>query len=130
VQHARQSAARWREGPIRSRTKTQAGTTFSFSLNEQTTVRFSFIETLGKTGTAHSCLAKLHKNLRHTSCNNPTTAGTLTFAGHRGTNDITFTGRISRTDTLKPGRYELIITAINSTGQRSAPVSLSFTIVR
>ncbi len=31
---------------------------------------------------------------------------------------------------LPPGRYTLIITATNAAGARSAPVSLSFTIVR
>ncbi len=41
-----------------------------------------------------------------------------------------FAGWISHTSKLKPGRYELTIIATNSTGQRSTPVSLSFTIVK
>jgi predicted phage tail protein len=43
---------------------------------------------------------------------------------------VIFAGRMSRTSKLKPGQYELTITATNSSGQRSTPVSLSFTIVK
>lgn len=56
--------------------------------------------------------------------------GTLTFAGHSGTNKVAFQGRISPEEKLKPGRYTLVITATNSAGMRSAPKSLSFTIVK
>jgi hypothetical protein len=113
MQNARQSAARWRESNQLariSRAKTPTGTTFSFSLNEQATVSLSFTQLLG--GPRH------------------VTRGTLSFTGHSGTNDVVFAGRISRTNKLKPGRYEIIITATSSAGQRSAPVSLSFTIVK
>ena len=58
------------------------------------------------------------------------TAGTLTFTGHSGTNKVAFQGRISPAKKLKPGRYTLVITATNSAGVRSAPKSLSFTIVK
>jgi hypothetical protein len=36
----------------------------------------------------------------------------------------------SRTKKLKPGHYKLVITATNAAGQRSAPRTLSFTIVK
>ncbi len=113
VQNARQSAKRWRESSKLariSRAKTPTGTTFSFSLNEQATVSFSFTQ-----------LLRVSPRVAR---------GTLSFTGHSGTNHVVFAGRISRTNKLKPGRYELIITATNSTGQRSAPVSLGFTITR
>jgi hypothetical protein len=58
------------------------------------------------------------------------TAGTLTFAGHSGTNKVVFQGSISRSKKLNPGRYTLVIVAMNSAGQRSAPRKLSFTIVK
>ncbi len=110
VQHARQSATRWREGnrlASISRTKTPTGTTFSFSLNEQATVTFSFAPSVSGRK-----------------------VGTLTFPGHSGTNRVAFQGRISPKEKLKPGRYTLSITATNSAGVRSAPKSLSFTIVK
>lgn len=56
-------------------------------------------------------------------------AGTLTFAGHSGTDRVAFQGRISPVEKLEPGRYTLAITA-TSAGVRSAPKSLSFTIVK
>ncbi len=132
VQNARQSATRWREGNQLariSRTKTPTGTTFSFSLDEQATVSFSFTQLLGGPRGAHSCFAKTHKNVKSAICSTAT-AGTLSFTGHSGTNDVIFAGRLSHTSRLKPGQYELTITATNSTGQRSTPVSLSFTIVK
>jgi len=110
VQNARQSAARWREGNRLariSRAKTPIGTTFSFSLNEQATVTFSLAQTAGGRK-----------------------AGKLTFTGHSGTNKVAFQGRISPTEKLKPGHYTLVITATSSAGMRSAPKSLSFTIVK
>jgi hypothetical protein len=58
------------------------------------------------------------------------TAGRLTFTAHGGTNRVAFQGRISPVKKLKPGRYTLAITATNSAGARSAPRSLSFTIVK
>jgi hypothetical protein len=131
VQHARQSAARWREGSQLahiSRRKTPTGTTFSFSLNERAAVTFGFIQLLPQS--AHNCLARTNNKIQRKSCNNTVTRGMLSLTGHSGANNAAFAGRISRTNKLKPGRYELTITATNSTGQRSAPVSLSFTIVK
>jgi hypothetical protein len=58
------------------------------------------------------------------------TEGTLAFTGHRGLNKVFFQGRISPTKALRPGRYTLIITATNSSGQRSGPQALSFVIVK
>ncbi len=127
VQHARQSASRWRAANLASRRRAPTGTNFSFLLNEQATVRFSFIEIPERSRTAHECRAR---RVRHASCQRTAAAGALTFSGHSGANDVRFMGRVSRTDKLKPGRYELVITATNSAGQRSIPVSLKFTIVR
>ncbi len=112
MQNVRQSTARWRRGNRLvkvSRAKTPKGTTFSFSLNEQAAVTFSFTRRVrGRT----------------------VTAGRLTFMGHEGTNKVAFQGRISPKKKLKPGRYTLLITATDPAGARSAPKSLSFTIVR
>ena len=100
VQYARQSAKRWRESNRLariSRAKTPTGTTFSFSLNEQATVSFSFAQLLGGPQGAHSCLAKTHENVERMICNT-VMAGTLSFTGHSGTNSVLFAGRISHTN--------------------------------
>ncbi|MGC2373321.1 MAG: fibronectin type III domain-containing protein [Solirubrobacteraceae bacterium] len=132
VQNARQSTTRWRESNQLariSRAKTPTGTTFSFSLNEQATVSFSFTQLLGGPRVAHRCLARTHKKAKDTICN-PASVGTFSFAGHGGTNKMIFAGRISHTSKLKPGQYRLTITATNSTGQGSIPVSLIFTMLK
>jgi hypothetical protein len=58
------------------------------------------------------------------------TAGTLSFAGHAGANRVAFQGLVSHSKRLPLGSYALIIIATNSADARSAPASLSFTIVR
>ena len=132
VRNARQSATKWRESNRLarvSRAKTPTGTTFSFSLSEQATFRFSFMRLLRGSRVLDGCIAKAHKQTINTICNTAP-AATLSFTGHAGANRVIFAGRLSHTSKLKPGRYELTITATNSTGQRSTPVSLSFTIVK
>ena len=54
----------------------------------------------------------------------------VSFAGHTGTNTLSFQGRISASKMLPPGRYTLLITATNTVGQNSQPQSLDFTIVK
>ncbi len=132
VQHASQSTTRWREGNRLagiSRAKTPTGTTFSFSLSEQATVTFSFAQLLSGRKVGGKCVAQTDENRRKPVCRRTVAAGTLTFTGHSGTNRVAFQGRISRVKKLKPGLCALAITAANSAGVRSAPKSLSFTIV-
>ena len=133
VAHARQSARRWRESNQLariSRAKTPTGTTFSFQLNEQATVTFSFTQSVSGRKVSGKCVAQTEKNRSKPACRRTATAGTLTFTGHSGTNKVAFQGRISPVEKLKPGRYTLVMTATNSAGVRSGPKSLSFTIVK
>jgi hypothetical protein len=133
VRNARQSTTRWREGNRLARIShatTPTGTTFSFALNEQVTVTFSFAQLLSGRKVSGKCAAQTEKNRRKPICERTVTAGTLTFTGHAGTNEVAFQGRISPVKKLGPGLYTLVITATNSAGVRSAPQSLSFTIVK
>ena len=112
LRDVRQSTTRWRQGDrlaTVSRAKTPIGTTFSFSLNEGAAVTFSFTQRVG---------------------GRTVTAGRLVFTGHDGTNKVAFQGRVSPRRKLGPGRYTLVISATDPAGVRSAPRSLSFTIVR
>ena len=70
------------------------------------------------------------KNHKRRVCKRAVMAGTLSLAGHSGTNNVLFQGRISRHKKLNPGRYTLVIEATNTAGQKSKPQNLSFTIVR
>jgi DNA-binding beta-propeller fold protein YncE len=136
-----QSHRRWRLGRMlpsiataaQSKSKTgraPVGTTFSLSLNERASVSFTFTQQVSGRRVGHRCVAQTNKNRRKRACKLSVMAGTLSFAGHAGTNKVAFQGRLSRSRKLKPGTYTLTITAANSAGARSAPASLRFTIVR
>jgi YVTN family beta-propeller protein len=82
-----------------------SGTTFSFSLSERAQVSLAF------TGHGHP-------------------RGTLVFKGHAGNDKLAFAGRLSRSRKLPPGRYTVVVTATNASGQTSKPQKLTFTIVK
>jgi YVTN family beta-propeller protein len=133
ITSARQSATRWREGhrtAAISRRRLPVGTTFSFTLNERAGVRFKFTHLVGGRRDRGRCVAQTKRNRRRHACRRTVAAGSLSFAAHSGRNKVAFQGRLSAGHKLLPGRYTLVITATNSTGARSAPASLSFTIVR
>jgi hypothetical protein len=133
LQRARESATRWREGSrfahISRTHEPPIGTTFSFLLTEQAGVTFAFTHQVGGRAGRHECVAQTNKNRHRSTCRRTTTAGTLRFTGHPGSNSVMFQGRLTRSRKLKPGRYTLIITATNS-ARASKPQALSFTIVR
>jgi len=128
-----QSASRWREGHalprISRRRRPPRGTTFSFTLNEQASVRLAFTRAVGGRRLGHRCVTPGTRNRGHARCRRTSTAGVLTFGGHAGVNRVAFEGRLSRARKLRPGRYDLLVTATDSAGQTSAPRKLSFTIV-
>lgn len=123
IQHASQSNRRWRENRNHGHghNKTPIGTIFSFSLNENATVSFNFLKL------PHNRQSYRTRN-RDISC--PAKAGELVYIGHTGTNHMPFAGWLSHAKTLQPGHYKVIIRATNSSGQRSTPLTLSFTITR
>jgi alpha-tubulin suppressor-like RCC1 family protein len=135
ISGARQSASRWREGGklaqiSRHKPRLPIGSTFSFSLNEEASVSFTFTQQLAGRRVGHSCVAQTNKNRRGRACKRTVTAGTLSFPGHAGINRVVFQGRISSSKKLKPGSHTLSVNATNSAGAGSTPVSLRFTIVR
>jgi hypothetical protein len=106
------------------------GTTFSFVLNQPSTVSFVFTQQVGGRRVGGKCVAQTNGNRRRPACKRTVTQGTLTFAGRSGLNKIVFQGRISRAKKLPLGGYTLQVTAVNSVGKPSSPRSLSFSIVR
>jgi hypothetical protein len=127
-----QSASRWRlgNGLVKfARAKPPVGTTYSFSLNEPARVRLDFTQSAAGRRVKKRCVAPSKSNRRKRRCTRTFTVGTLSFNAHAGKNKVRFQGRISKKKKLKPGRYKLVITA--TVGRlRSAPRSISFTIVR
>lgn len=133
VTRTAQSNAVWREGAklprISRRRRPPIGSTFSFALNEQATIRFAFARWVVGRSVGGKCVAKTSRNTRDKRCTHTVIAGSLWFTGHAGTNSVLFQGRVSSSNLLKPGRYSLAITATSSAGT-STHVGLAFEIVR
>jgi hypothetical protein len=109
--------------------KPPVGTTFSFKLNTAATLKLGFaLQTKGRK-VKHECVAQTRHNARDRSCKRSKNAGTITLAGHAGTDKINFQGRLSKHKKLKPGTYTLTITATNTSG-KSRGRTATFTITR
>jgi hypothetical protein len=135
ITSATQSHRTWSEGNTpaharASKSKPPIGTTFSFTLNEQASVSFAFTQRTSGREVEGKCIAQTKQNSRRPACKRTVTRGTLSLTGHVGSNSVFFAGRLSRLEKLTPGDYTLVITARNTTGERSDPKSLSFTIVK
>jgi hypothetical protein len=123
----------WREGnrlaSFSRKHRAPVGTTFTFSLNEQAQVSFTFTQRVAGRQVRGKCVAQTRPNRRKRACHRTITAGALAFTAHPDGNKVAFQGRLSASQKLKPGNYTLTITAINAARQRSNPEKLSFTIV-
>lgn len=128
-----ESRRRWREGSKLAqstrKTRLSIGTVFSFTLNEPAKLSFAFTQPSRGRRLKGRCVARSRTNRRKPTCKRAITRGVLSFTGHAGLNKVAFEGRISHRQKLKPGSYTLMLTATGTNG-RSAPETLSFTIVR
>ena len=55
-------------------------------------------------------------------------AGSLPLSGHAGTNKVVFQGRLSRTRSLAPGMFEVVVNGRDARGVQAVSRPLSFTI--
>jgi hypothetical protein len=133
-----QTAKTWREGTKlarlsasggKGRRKLPIGTTFSFRLDRAAQVTFAFTKAARGRKVAKRCVAQTHKNRHKRRCTRTVVAGALSLAAHAGLNKVRFQGVISGRKKLKPGNYQLLVTA-SASGKRSRTGTLSFTIVR
>jgi Kelch motif len=139
ISHLAESHKRWREGHAMARisareskarrARAPLGTTFTFTLNEQATITFTFVQQLPGRLAKGMCAAPSRSNRHRRACERTATRGSLTFTGHSGPNTVSFQGRLSRSQKLAPGRYALLITATNAAGLRSTTRPLTFTIL-
>jgi hypothetical protein len=130
----RESHRVWRGGSrlakIARGRRPPVGTVFSFTLSEPARVVVTFIQPARGRKVRGRCVAQTHFNRHKTSCRRTLTRGTLSLAGHSGADRISFQGRLSSSRRLVPGAYTATLTATNGARQRSAPVSVRFTIVK
>jgi IPT/TIG domain len=126
-----QTASRWRRGgklPFISRAGVSVGTIFSFTLNEAADTSFAFSRLAGGRRVNGRCVAVTPRNASKRRCTRTLAVGGFSLAGHAGVNKVAFQGRLSKTKTLKPGTYTLLVSA-HSAGLASPSRSLRFTIV-
>jgi hypothetical protein len=129
----RQTHHTWREGRAlaslaRRHSRIPVGTTFDFSLNEPSRVRFNF-KRLGTGRVVHGHCTRSPSHARHLRrCRLAVSRGTLTLSAGTGPRHLRFDGRISKRNRLPAGYYSLTLTA-EARGMKSATRQLSFRIV-
>ena len=98
----------------------ERGTTVSFNLNEDATLRFGVqVPLAGRRGPGRRCVKPTRRNHKHRSCARyRTLKGGFNIHGHIGNNSFLFTGRLNGRK-LRPGRYALAAAprALHKTGQ-------------
>jgi len=104
------------------------GTRFTFNSSEAASVTFTFIQHLPGRKVKGRCVAQTSKNKHAHSCKRTVARGTLAFSAKAGANELSFTGSVPH-GKLKPGIYTVRVTAVSSTGERSTPQQLTFTIL-
>jgi virginiamycin B lyase len=107
----------------------KTGTTIRYTLSEKATVKLRFERKLAGRRKGGKCV-KPKRSLRHKRrCTRYKLAGTLTRSGKHGKNRVKFTGRIGK-KALKRGSYRLVVTAIDSAGNKSKAKRLAFRVVK
>jgi hypothetical protein len=134
VTNASQTNARWREPKHSrltqiSRRRARVGTTFQFSLDKPAGVGLRFTQRATGRRVRARCTRVTKRNRKRPKCTRRVARGTLAANGHTGVNRVRFSGWLSRTKKLKPGRYTLVITA-TTPGAGSTSAKLNFTIVK
>ena len=108
--------------------KPPIGTTFAFSLSTAASVSVAFTQPAPGRVSHGRCVAPSARNSHGHRCTRTLTKGTLSLAGHAGTNHLSFQGRLSRSRRLARGSYTLVLVAADAFGQRSATRRISFKI--
>jgi hypothetical protein len=136
LSHLTQTHTSWREGKAlavisrRAKRRPPVGTTFSFNLSEPAGATLAFTQTVPGRRAHGRCAAPTRQNRKGKSCRRTVTRGTLRVTGHAGIDHLAFQGRFSPRGKLKRGRYAVVVTAMNTAGQRSRSSALRFSIVK
>jgi len=107
-----------------------AGTSVRFSLSEAAAVTLTVARRTTGRRAGGRCVKRTRKNHARRRCiRYVRVAGSLTSAGTAGANRVRFSGRL-RSRKLPAARYRLLATAIDLSGNRSAPSRAAFRILR
>ncbi len=122
-----QSHRRWRETKSKGY-KGPVGTSFFFTLNMSARVTVAITQAARGSKVNGKCVARTSKNRLNPVCTRTLTRGSLSVAGHRGVNTVSFNGSISAVKKLAPGTFTVSFTATSSSRKKSKTRSLTFTI--
>jgi hypothetical protein len=128
---AKLSRTRFRVGgePTAKVARSKVGTKLSYSISEPAAVTFTISRKLRGRMSGTKCRAATHRLSHHKRCLRLKAAGTLRRSVAAGSRSLAFTGRIGHR-ALVPGRYRIVLTAIDRVGNRSKPVNVRFRIRR
>jgi hypothetical protein len=105
------------------------GTTFLYGLSEDARVVFSVERGSPGRRAGARCVGQTRANRKRKRCTRYVRAGAFAHAGQAGNNRKSFSGRIGR-KRLAPGNYRVTLVATDAAGNRSAPHSFAFRVVR
>jgi hypothetical protein len=109
--------------PTRFTRSAPTGTTLSFTVDQAARASFTFTALSPGKRSGRRCVAPKPK-LRHArACTRRVRAGSLAFNATAGAHKLFFDGRLSSRKTLRPGKYELAVTA-TAAGLTSPPAKL------
>jgi virginiamycin B lyase len=127
------SATRFRLGsalPRVAQRRPRTGTTIRFTLNEGARVTLSFTRLLKGKRVRGRCVKPRRSNRKRRSCTRRAAVRRqLGFNVSAGQRRIRFQGRLNRRQRLRPGRYELRLTAVDAAGNRSRTLRKRFTLL-
>jgi hypothetical protein len=101
---------------------------FRIVLSESARVRLEFTQPVGGRLDRGVCVAATARNSHRSACTLDVSRGQLGFPGHGGVNTLLFDGTLANHKRLKRGAYEVVITALDASGLRSASSSVRVTI--
>ncbi len=108
----------------------RTGTTIRFTLSEPATVKLSFARQTTGRRLGRTCRATTPANRTGLRCTRSILRGTRVLTAIAGTNTVTFAGRLPKGRLLTAGAHHLTATAIDATGDVSAPRTVRFSIRR
>ena len=111
------------------RRRLRRGTTIRYSLSEPATAYLRIERALPGRRVGRRCRAPSRRLRSRRRCTRYRRAGTLVRSARTGRNATPFSGRIRRR-ALRPGRYRLVVTAIDGARNRSRPRVAFFRILR
>jgi hypothetical protein len=132
VSNIKISAKRWRLGKGLAKISVlPIGTTISFKLSEAATAAVSFQRATPGRKVGKSCVKQTAQNRTKKSCTRYVNAGSLKPLGAKaGQNKVRFQGRLSKSRSLSPSAYRVVVGATDAAGNSSKPKNgPSFTIV-